>query len=40
MDIELKELKAGDYLINNQILVERKAAEDFFRNVVARLSAN
>ena len=35
VEIELKELKAGDYLINSQIIVERKTKEDFVQSLVS-----
>lgn len=35
VDTELKELKSGDYLINSQILVERKTNDDFVTSLVS-----
>ena len=35
VDTELKELKSGDYLINSQILVERKTKDDFVASLVS-----
>jgi Fanconi anemia group M protein len=35
MNVEMRELKDGDYFINNQILVERKTKEDFVQSLVS-----
>jgi DNA excision repair protein ERCC-4 len=34
-DIELRELKSGDYFINRKIMVERKTKEDFVQSLVS-----
>ena len=35
VDITFATLKAGDYLINNEILIERKTAEDFVQSLMS-----
>ncbi len=35
VNIELTELKCGDYVINNQVLVERKTKDDFVQSLVS-----
>ncbi len=34
-DVEVRQLKAGDYLINDQILVERKTNTDFIQTLIS-----
>ncbi len=35
VNVELRELKCGDYVINNQVLIERKTKEDFVQCLVS-----
>ena len=35
VDVELRELKSGDYLINKQIRIERKTKEDFVQSLIS-----
>lgn len=34
-NISIRELKAGDYLLDNQLLIERKTAEDFIQSLLS-----
>jgi len=35
VEVKLENLSAGDYLVNDQILVERKTAEDFVQSIIS-----
>ena len=34
VDLKLKNMKAGDYFLNNNLLIERKSKEDFVQSLM------